>query len=99
MTLSAPPHDEHWANSVCRWARKIHECIWIQRPNIEIVREGVLPVLQKAAAGIRKSALSTKRRPNILAFATNVEDRIANLERYVRGEPSDYGIVFRKSAG
>ena len=63
-----------------------HLHVWKTRPQIDIVRDKILPLMQQARKYAERNNLASGGIPLI----RNIDDRIMNIEIYLAGQPSDF---------
>jgi len=83
--------DSQWAHDMCALSRSIHVEVWEIRPNLQYVRDRVLPLLQKTSKAVNAVPRTGEYGQLVGAFAENIAARANNIaNNYLNGKPSDF---------
>ena len=81
------------ARRLCTYSRYTHSSVWQVCPPRAYVKEDIIPLLfesQNAILDTLNATTSPREEERLKVYARNIDLRLDNLEKYVRGVPSDF---------
>ena len=85
------PRQSEWGKDGCFVSRKVHGAVWEWEPEVEYVRDVVIPQLEELRDAVAAAKPVGEYADSLGVYAQNVNIRIQNLrDHYLEGKPSSF---------